>query len=254
MDYDELLNIAVSIGHLLIESGAEISRAEESVLRVVRAYGCETGEVFALPSVIHVSLTTPSGHPITRVRRVMFRRVNLDRVERTNGLCRRISRDRPDLRYVRGEISAIRTGVPFSFWLQTAACALVAFSFTLFYGGNLSDALVSLFCGALIQPFCAALDHLRVNRFFTNISVSFFVAAIALMCADYDFSLNYDKIIIGALMNLVPGIAITDFMRDIIAGDVMAGLVRFTESMLTATAIAIGAGIALSGSRLFLGV
>ena len=66
--------------------------------------------------------------------------------------------------------------------------------------------------------------------------------------------LSTDKIIIGALMNLVPGIAITSFMRDIIAGDLMAGIIRLTESVLVATAIAIGAGIALTMTRMIWGV
>lgn len=55
-------------------------------------------------------------------------------------------------------------------------------------------------------------------------------------------------------MNLVPGIAITDFMRDIIAGDMIAGILRFVESILVAAAIAIGAGIALIAIRTFMGV
>ncbi|MBE6829957.1 MAG: threonine/serine exporter family protein, partial [Ruminococcaceae bacterium] len=46
----------------------------------------------------------------------------------------------------------------------------------------------------------------------------------------------------------------TSFMRDLIAGDLMAGLIRFTESMLVATAIAIGAGIALTMTRMIWGV
>lgn len=38
-----------------------------------------------------------------------------------------------------------------------------------------------------------------------------------------------------------------------IAGDLMAGIAKLTESLLVATAIALGAGIALSISRMILG-
>ena len=75
------------------------------------------------------------------------------------------------------------------------------------------------------------------------------VAAVSL-----GFSVSTDKIIIGALMNLVPGIVITTFMRDMMAGDVVAGLIRFSESLLVATAIALGVGVSLMLPRLLFGV
>jgi uncharacterized membrane protein YjjP (DUF1212 family) len=135
-----------------------------------------------------------------------------------------------------------------------AAFAAVASAFTLFYGGNAADAWVAFFCGASIRPVWCLLDHFHVNQFFIYIAASFVPAVIALVFADWNAYLNYDKIIIGALMNLVPGIAITDFMRDIIAGDMIAGILRFTESLLVAAAIAIGAGVALTATRTLFGV
>ena len=63
-----------------------------------------------------------------------------------------------------------------------------------------------------------------------------------------------DKIIIGAFMGLVPGVAITNFMRDVLAGDLFSGITKLAESLLTATALALGAGIALSVARSFWGV
>jgi uncharacterized membrane protein YjjP (DUF1212 family) len=98
------------------------------------------------------------------------------------------------------------------------------------------------------------LERFRVNSFFSNILASGTAAAIAFTAVHFNMGLNPDKIIIGALMNLVPGIAITSFMRDLIAGDLIAGLIRFTESLLVATAIAIGAGIALAAMRAVWGV
>ncbi len=57
--------------------------------------------------------------------------------------------------------------------------------------------------------------------------------------------------IIGLVMNLVPGVAITNSVRDIIAGDFIAGQTKMTEALLTATSIAVGTGIAFSISSSF---
>jgi uncharacterized membrane protein YjjP (DUF1212 family) len=254
MDYDKLVSMAADAGYLLIANGAEISRAEESVRRIFYAYGAENGEVFAIPTFINVSVSTPEGRPVTAIRRIPSRRVDMGKVDRANDLCRRVCRTKPKFESVEREIRRISAQPVFPFPLQVAAYALVAAAFTLFYGGNCSDALVSFLCGAAIRPICSLLERLHVNLFFINVAASFAAAAIALCFANFNASLNYDKIIIGALMNLVPGIAITDFMRDIIAGDLIAGILRFTESLLVAAAIAIGAGIALTAMRMLWGV
>lgn len=254
MNYDRLVNTTADTGYLLIANGAEISRAEESMRRIFHAYGADDGEVFAIPTFISVSISTPDGRPITAIRRISSRQVNMGRVDLANDMCRRICRTQPDLDTVNREIKKISSlpSIPFS--LQVVAFALVASAFTLFYGGNASDAWVAFLCGAVIKPVWRLLDHFHVNQFFIYIATSFVSAAIAIVFASFDVALNYDKIIIGALMNLVPGIAITDFMRDIIAGDMIAGILRFTESILVAAAIAIGAGIALTATRTLLGV
>ena len=64
---------------------------------------------------------------------------------------------------------------------------------------------------------------------------------------------NSDRIIIGAFMTLTPGIALTNTMRDIMAGDLVAGVSKLAEALLTATAIALGTGVAVALVRLVVG-
>lgn len=252
--YDRLVNTAADIGYLLIANGAEISRAEESMRRIFYAYGAENGEVFAIPNYLSVSLSAPEGRPITAIRRIPAHQVNMNRVELANDLCRRVCRTRPPFDSVQREIRRISKLPTVTLPVQILAYAFVGAAFTLFYGGTAADAAVACLCGAAIRPVCWLLERFRVNQFFIYLAASFIAASIALAFANSFAAMNYDKIIIGVLMNLVPGVAITSFMRDIIAGDMIAGVLRFTESMLVATAIAIGAGIALTTVRMLLGV
>ena len=254
VNYDGLVNTTADIGYLLIVNGAEISRAEESMRRVFCAYGSEDGEVFAIPNYLCVSVGAEDGRPVTAIRRIPPQQINMNRVERVNDLCRRICRAKPSLDSVKRELDRISRMPSVPLPVQFAACAFVAAAFTLFYGGSPADAAVAFLCGAVMRPFGWAMERFRVNRFFNYLFSSFAAAAIALLFAHEWVFLSYDKIIIGALMNLVPGIAVTGFMRDIIAGDMIAGILRFTESLLVATSIAIGAGIALTLMRTLLGV
>ena len=95
MDYDRLLNLTTDLGYQLMASGAEIYRVEESMHRVLNAYGLERPEVFAIPNCIIVSVTTPQGHPITRMRRIPGHGTDIELLERCNDLCRRLCQEGP---------------------------------------------------------------------------------------------------------------------------------------------------------------
>ena len=70
LDYNKLLDVVSEMGYRLMESGAEIYRVEESIHRLLEAYGLPRGEVFAIPNCIIVSLTSPEGQPLTQIRRM----------------------------------------------------------------------------------------------------------------------------------------------------------------------------------------
>ena len=74
-------------------------------------------------------------------------------------------------------------------------------------------------------------------------------AALALLSVWSGAGQHVDKIVIGAFMNLVPGVPFTNALRDIIAGDLIAGLTRLTEALLTALAMALGAGIVMTAAK-----
>ena len=89
------------------------------------------------------------------------------------------------------------------------------------------------------------MEWLQATAFFINIVGGFATATLALLAVRLGVADNMDKMIIGTLMNLVPGLALTNSMRDFIAGDVIAGMMKMTEALLVATGIAIGVALSL---------
>jgi len=55
-----------------------------------------------------------------------------------------------------------------------------------------------------------------------------------------------DNIVVGGIIPLVPGVAITNAIRDVIAGDLLSGLSRGLEAALTSVAISMGVVIILA--------
>lgn len=254
IDYDALLNTASTMGMRMLENGAEAYRVEDSLLRLCRAYGTQTGEIFAMPSLLIVSICDPDGHSHTRVRRLYRRGTDLYQVDRLNSLCRSVCRDTPPFPQVDGELSRLAAETGFSTLLQVAGYAFVAAFFTPLFGGDFADALCAFAAGVSIGLLKLPMDRHHANSFFVNTVCSMVAALVAIAGVKLGLGRHLDKIIIGAFMGLVPGVAITNFMRDVLAGDLFSGITKLTESLLTATALALGAGIAISLGRTFWGV
>ena len=144
MDYDKLLTLSSDLGYHLLFSGAEIYRVEESVRYLLTAYGVETGEVFAIPNCVIVSLTAPGQKPITQMRRVPGHGTDISRMETLNALCRRLCAQRPDLDQAAGELaSVVEEGYHTPVAVELAAYVLLTSAFCLLFGGTARDA----FCG-----------------------------------------------------------------------------------------------------------
>ena len=253
MDYEELLNTVMSLGTSLLENGAEIYRVEESMNRVYAAYGTQ-GDVFVIPSCIFSSISSSEGKTFSKTKRIVSHGVNFDRIAELNDLCRRICQAPPPLEDVCAELNKISYRPSFAFLWQVLACALVASAFTLLFGGNFADALCSIPAAILVKLLTNKMEKLHTNSFFTYIAGSALGAMIALAAVAVGVGFHQDKIIIGVFMNLVPGMAMTNAIRDIIAGDLVSGIFKIVEAIMIGVAIAIGAGLAISVSRIIWGV
>ena len=80
-------------------------------------------------------------------------------------------------------------------------------------------------------------------KFFSEFVASAVVISIAAIFTKLGIAKNQDIITIASVMPLVPGILITNAIRDLLAGELLAGMSRGVEAALTA--FAIGAGVAI---------
>ena len=121
---------------------------------------------------------------------------------------------------------------------------LVGIGFCLVFGGALSDCLWAGLIGLIIGLVTRFMDRREANPFFSTILASCLMALPAYAAAGLGWLKSPDAAIIGALMLLVPGLLITNSMRDIIYGDTNSGIFRIVQVVLTALAIALGTAAA----------
>lgn len=246
-----LLELATNLGYYLAMSGAETYRVEESIVRVLGAYGYEA-EAFAIPNCLTVSMISPDGTPMTRMRRIGIHGNDLDAVERYSNLSRRICADPPEPQVAMDWLRQTKANcLHFRWWGKACGYFFGAFGFCFFYGGDPADAVGSGLCGLLIFAIDLWMDRLRSTQFFRTIFSAFFSAILAYTLHGFGLIQSADAAIIGALMLLVPGLLFTNAMRDIMYGDTNSGINRIVQVLLIAVAIALGTAGALNLAHVF---
>ena len=244
MDYYLLTDTAAQIGYELAVSGAETFRIEETMRRVLAAYGIEC-EAFAIPNCVMVSLEADNGKPLMVMKRVGFHGNDLDAVERLNALSRRICAETPDPAVAAQWLEETRNDRrSYSVPVYYLGNLLAASGFCPVFGGTLRDSLWAGLMGLIIGFVTRRMDKLETNPFFSTIAAAFAMAVPAYFLAGLHLIDYVDAVIIGALMILVPGLLITNSMRDIIYGDTNSGIFRIVQVVLTALAIALGTAAA----------
>ena len=246
MNDDKLLALGAELGRRLMSSGAEIYRVEESVIRLLRAYGAEP-QVFAVPSCLFISLSAPDEPAVMRMCRIPAHGTDIELLEQCNCLCRELCRNPIPVEEAFEQVTHLEDRcrkhnpavVLFGYWMTTAF-------FALFFGGTLPDCLSAGLCG-LAVGLCA-LFGTRItgsNIFFRTTVHAALVSAFAFLLLRAGVAQNLEAVTIGSLMVLVPGVALTNAMREIMAGDIFSGLNRTAEVILVATAIALGTAFPL---------
>lgn len=253
MHIDDIIHVAAEAGKIILENGGETYRVEQTISMICKSYGIPVTESFVMPTGIMVSITNSENRTISLVKRINTRTVNLRKVSMINNLSREIVLKPLSMADMRKQIAYIDSIPPYSQSTTTFFAALCSGSFTLLFGGNYKDFLVSLLIGALINFLSGTLDKLEVNGFIKNMFGGALAALIALIAASLNFAGNMDTIIIGSIMILVPGISITNAIRDTIAGDLVSGLSRSIDALFTAMAIAAGTSIVFKVWVLFSG-
>lgn len=244
MNYNTLLDMAAELGYRLAMNGAETFRVEESVNRVMKAYGINA-EAFAIPNCLHVSIETAEGKPMTRMRRIGYHGNDLEAVERYSNLSRRICDECPDpteaTQWLNDAAAKHKAYRPALFLLGSF---LGGCGFGILFGGSYVDAVCAGICATAIGVVNLWMDRLKANPLFRTVTAAFIMALIAYSMGFAGITYNVDAVIIGALMSLVPGLLFTNAMRDIIYGDTNSGINRIVQVFLIAVTIALGTGAA----------
>jgi len=237
------LELSFKMGETLLKNGAEISRVQETMERVARAYEIDSFDVYVLTNAIFATGVEQGVEHAARLRHIPSTTIHFGRIEAVNQLSREIAEGRHTVEEAYAILEEVQA-IPYSSLpLAVLACAVGSACFSYLFGGSWRDSLIAFFCGVALELYLYWTSKRNLSKFLTNLSAS----ALVTFCGAAFFLLglgqNMDKIIIGSIIRLVPGVALTTSIRDFFNGDYLSGAIRLLDAVLVGGCIAVGVGV-----------
>jgi uncharacterized membrane protein YjjP (DUF1212 family) len=214
-------------------------------------------DVIAILSTI-VLTAEFEGESITSTRRVYrFGTTNLGKLSKLNDLSRRICRECPTKKEVMERLDAIKSTAHVNMWRYVIGSMLTSFGFAVFFsdfsGGIDAQMLMTCIGDGLLSALIALplafisryLNNTRTNSVIAKFLICFMGGVAAMLVSKTFTQCHVDKIMIGNIMNVIPGVAMTNAFRDMFSGDIMSGVFRLCSAIVDAVAIAAGYAVAI---------
>jgi len=231
-------------GKLLMQSGAETFRVEDTMRRMAISQGYTDAVSYATATGVFFS----AGHDTpTRIVHVTSRSFHLDKISRINDISRKLTSHQLTVEEAYEALLRIEaSGQAVRPAMQIFFAAMASGSFVLLFQGGLNDIPVAVFAGGFGYIFLLLVQQATKIKFFAEFISSLVIGCTAAAAVHFGLGIETDKIIISAVMPLVPGVAITNALRDLIAGHMVSGVSKGIEAFLTALCIGSGIAVALS--------
>lgn len=239
-----LLATCLLAGKIMISSGSETYRVEDTVKHIAQSAGVSDEDVFTLPTGIFISDRQNS----MMQQRAIFERVtNLSKIHEVNRLSRQFAEKKLTLQELNRRLKTVdQKCKSYSLGFQLLGAAVISFTMVPICTQhfNLNAMLIAAVAGLFGYYVNHSVDRLFKISFFSQLSAAFVIGMVSNFCFHNGLIAHPGDVIIGAVMPLVPGVAITNAFRDLLAGHLLTSVAHGLEALFCAAAI--GTGIALA--------
>lgn len=252
INYRLLVDTAVLAGEIMLKNGGETYLVEETIEKILKTQQMKHIEASVMTTSITATMSDPDIDPITVVRRIRSRETNLSKVYLVHELVIKFCNNEITLEDTFKKLKEIIVYKPYKKWLENISLALISPLFIIMLNGKYLDTIIALVCGIILVLITYLGKRIETNIFINNL-LSTTVISIVAVISNRLFGTNIDLVIIGTIMPLVPGVAITNATMDTLNGDYVSGIAKILEAVVKAVSIALGVGIGIGIMNLILG-
>lgn len=241
----EIIEVALKAGEILILSGAEIYRVEDTLMRIFKSYNADA-ECFVLLTGIFITARGEDGETISIIKRIKGHMFNLQRIEMVNSFSRTLQTNPLNYNEAMKLLRSIEKSPKYKFGMRLVSAGITAFVYTLLFKGSIPEAVAAMIISLLIYVTKEKISDIGFFQFFEFFISGIIAGGMSLIAVKALPGMNIYKIIIGAIMILVPGVAMTNGIKDALYGDTVSSIYRLAEAVFISVAIGAGVGIMLS--------
>lgn len=239
---DELETVLYA-GNLLLSSGAEIYRAEETMHRIADAMHIEDLDAYVTNRGIFASGNVPGKGIENRIMSVPDKELNIDKIEAVNELSREVCSNRMDLLYLKTSLQNIANMGEQNVAEKILSYFLGAGCFSYAIGTSFRDSLCAAIIGSLVGFYMIWSKYRIKSRVLITIIASVLTAVLSHFCVAIGLGSKLSFIIIGAMMDLVPGVAFVNSVREFSQNNFATGQTLLTSALLTCVSMASGVAL-----------
>lgn len=242
----KLMKLSLTTGQYMLENGAETYRVEDTMIRICNSReNIDNVDSFVTQTGIFLTLEY-NNKIFSNFRRVKNTEIDLNKIHQINKFSRTFVDNNVSIDNGLKTIEEINNLNGYSNLTKILSGSGAAAFFCLLFGGTFKDFISSFLISIIVINILFQMDKHKLTFFIDNLVAAFLISALAYFTILIGIGDNIDKIIIGSIMYLVPGVAITNAIRDTMSGDSLSGLSKGLEAVFSALAIAAGVGIVLN--------
>lgn len=242
----QLLLLATLAGKIMLKNGAETYRVEDTIERLCRSRkNIKYADAFVTPTGIFLSLEY-QGEMMTYLVRVKSIKIDLNKIDLVNEFSREFVNSHMPIEEGLQKLKKINKMKIYNGLIKASFGSLACAFFSILFGGTFLDFISSYVVSFIVLMTIDKINKHKMTFFINNFIGATLASVLSLFTIHIGIGQNMDIIIIGSIMCLVPGVAVTNAMRDTMSGDFVSGLSRGMEAVFSALAIAFGVGMVLN--------
>lgn len=235
-----LMYFTLNCGRLMLEEGGETYRVEDTMQRICRSRGLDKVHCYVTPTVVQLTSNADDNYSFSY--RVTNRGTNLEKISMINQLARDFTSKKIDIDESEKRLEEIRCLSVYAYKLKLLWAGIIGGSFAILFMGGYKDFISAFIVTIVSQIVFNSVSRVSQTSYLANITSSFVIGVMAVFFSEFLIHSAPEKVISGAVMPIVPGVALTNGVRDLISSDLVSGVSRLMDALIIAMLIAFGVG------------
>lgn len=240
------LEIILKAGKILLSSGAEISRTEDTMNYIARAMNFKDLEAYVSNRGIFATAKKDDNTEITRIYNVPEVDINLSKIESINALSRRITQKSITIEEVINELEKIDTMPDYLIFWRLVAYTIGASGFSYAIGSSITDSIIAGIIGLILGAYMCTIKRILNSDVLITILGSILIALFGNLFIHFNIGSNLSVILLGAMIDIVPGVPFVNAIREYSQNNYNTGITLMMGALLTCISMAVGVAVVQS--------